>query len=394
MRKIGRFFCFSGPGGHFSGGLTKKGELKRMNNHWALITLHELDGIGWKTIRRLVDAFPDLCELPGIPEEVLCSLGIPSAKAGLIVSGMTAENISRVQDRYSRSPVVPVVRGHVGYPSMLEETSQPPWVLYTRGRLELLERPGIAVVGTRTPTVYGKRMAEVFARDLSRAGVCVVSGLARGIDGAAHQGALEEPGGTIAVLGCGIDIIYPREHSFLYHQIAEKGLILSEYPPGMQGSPGLFPQRNRIIAGLSLGTFVVEAALKSGSLITADQALDESRDVFALPGPVTSPKSTGTNSLIQQGAKLVTCAADILQEYKDLAASGINPSASAKTTEYTGKLSVEEERILALLAEGPASIDDLIERLQTNFGHLHAILLSLTLKKRIEQLPGSVYILL
>jgi DNA processing protein len=366
-----------------------------MDNHIMLIALHELDGIGWKTIRKLVHSFPDLTELLGASASLLQTLELPPGKPELLLSGLTEPYAAGIGRKYEAGSIVPVTRGQPEYPQLLEATAQPPWVLYTRGNRELLGRPGIAIVGTRTPTVYGKRMAEQYARELSRSGVCVVSGLARGIDGAAHLGALEEPGSTIAVLGCGIDVIYPKEHAYLYGRIAEKGLILSEYPPGRPGAPGLFPQRNRIIAGLSLGTFVIEAALKSGSLITADQALDESRDVFALPGPVTSPKSAGTNALIQQGAKLVACARDILDEYPELAAQSRNiPESHVHTRAYGEHLSAEEQRILKLLADAPMTIDDLIERLQTNFGHLHAILLSLQLKKRIEQLPGSVYILL
>lgn len=366
-----------------------------MNNRIMLIALHELDGIGWKTIQKLVCRFPDLTDLLGASESLLQTLELPPGKPELLLSGLTESYAEGAGRKYEAGSIVPITRGEPEYPQLLDATAQPPWVLYTRGRRELLERPGIAVVGTRTPTVYGKRMAEQFARELSCSGVCVVSGLARGIDGAAHEGALEGAGGTIAVLGCGIDVIYPKEHAYLYSRIAENGLILSEYPPGMFAAPGLFPQRNRIIAGLSLGTFVVEAALKSGSLITADQALDESRDVFALPGPVTSPKSSGAHALIQQGAKLVSCAKDILDEYPDLAALRRNiPESHAQTRAYGDQLSAEERRILKLLAEGSATIDELIERLQTNFGHLHAILLSLQLKKRIEQLPGSVYILL
>ncbi|WP_438446821.1 DNA-processing protein DprA [Gorillibacterium sp. sgz5001074] len=348
-----------------------------MKNHEILVTLHELEGIGWKTIRLLWGRYPELQDVLGASVQELRSLGLPQNKAAYLASRLTEQAVAAVSAKYEGSDIVPLTRCSPEYPELLSETGQPPWVLYSRGRRELLDKPCIAVVGTRTPTIYGKRAAERFARDLSEAGVCVVSGLARGIDGAAHQSALHGSGSTIAVLGCGIDVIYPREHASLYHNIAEKGLILSEYPPGMSGAPGMFPQRNRIIAGVSLGTLVVEAALQSGSLITADLALEESRDVFAVPGPLTSPKSAGTNRLIQKGAQLVTGAHDLMAEYKHIVGQGQHLSPERGGCR---ELTPEEARIMELLGEGPCTIDDLVERSQTNFGLLHAILLSLQMK--------------
>lgn len=362
-----------------------------MNNHSILIALHELEGIGWKTIRLLTDAYPNLEELLDATDAELQELGLHRSKAYLIRSQLTEKAVMGTARKYEGSGIVPITVFDERYPDLLLQTSQPPWVLYTRGKLETLERPAIAVVGTRTPTVYGKRVAETLGRDLSESGVCVVSGLARGIDGAAHQGALLGDGSTIAVLGCGIDVIYPREHAGLYHAIADKGLIVSEYPPGTKGAPGMFPLRNRIIAGMSLGTLVVEAAQKSGSNITADMALDESRDIFAVPGPITSPKSAGAHAWIQKGAKLVTGVGDILSEYKHLAGIRFESDHGSRKT---GQLTEEELAVVKLLEEGPISIDELVERSQTNFGLLHAILLSLQMKKRIEQLPGSVYALI
>lgn len=366
-----------------------------MKNHNVLLAMHELDGVGWKTIRHLMNRYPELEDLIGASVEELRAAGLPPSKAELLSAGLTESYVQQVTAKYETGDIVPLTVESPEYPELLLQTSQPPWVIYTRGSIELLKLPTIAVVGTRTPTVYGKRMAESLCRDLSVAGICIVSGLAKGIDGIAHQGGLRGPGRTIGVLGCGIDVIYPKEHTFLYHEILEQGLLLSEYPPGMGAAPGMFPLRNRIIAGISLGTLVIEAALKSGSLITSDMALDESRDVFAVPGPVSSPKSAGTNRLIQNGAKLVTNADDLLIEYRHVIGWDPNRSGrTANTTPHGQILSPEEERVLALITEEPATIDDLVERLQTNFGHLHAILLSLQLKKRIEQLPGSVYVLI
>lgn len=393
-----------------------------MNNHWMLVALHELEGIGYVTIQKLVAAYPDLAELIGASVQSLCARGLPLNKAELVARRLTPGHVKRVVAHYEEGSVVPVTLGQESYPPLLEEIQGAPWVLYTIGRRELLLRPSIAVVGTRLPTVYGRRLGEVLSQDLSAAGLCIVSGLARGIDGSAHRGALRGQGSTIAVLGCGIDRIYPREHEELYRDIARDGLLISEYPPGTKPAPGLFPLRNRIIAGMTLGTLVVEADIQSGSLITAQNALDESREVFALPGPVNSPKSAGTNALIRAGeARLITCAADLVEEFRERSRACSEPMesminaardtlrSSIKTEQTAGSdrgdptanpsihpsaMPEEERRVLQLLSEGPATFDELIERLQTNFGHLHAILLSLLLKKRIEQLPGSVYILL
>lgn len=366
-----------------------------MDNSTMLLALHELEGVGWKTIDRVVRCVPELEELTGMSEAAFRSMGLTAPRAELLHSRLNKEYIKRIHDKYSRGFVAPVTRLDDDYPALLQQTAQPPWVLYGIGNRKLLGKPAIAVVGTRLPTVYGKRMAERFSKELSQAGICVVSGLAKGIDGCAHQGAIAEEGSTIAVLGCGVDVMYPREHAYLYREIAEKGLILSEYPPGTAAAPGLFPQRNRIIAGMTLGTLVVEADVKSGSLITTDYALDESRDVFALPGPITSPKSLGTNGLIQKGAKLVMDINDVLGEYIHVIGDRRNIGDQAANNRHNrGKMTGEETKVLEILAQGPATIDELIERLQTNFGHLHAILLSLLLKKAIEQLPGSVYVLI
>ena len=281
------------------------------------------------------------------------------------------------------------------YPEILRQIPQPPWVLYYKGNLSLLKKPVLAIVGTRTPTVYGIKTAEELACSLSHSGFCVVSGLARGIDSAAHTGALKGNSGTIGVLGSGLDRVYPPENLPLYRAIAEKGLLLTEYPLGTPAHPGLFPQRNRIIAGLSLGTIVVEAAARSGSLITVEFALDASRDVFAVPGPVHSPKSQGTLDLIKKGAaKLITSVNDIIEEYTHL----LSPAAPAnrqhiKQNNVPGfaGLTEEERKIYELLCSMPRTIDELLEQSQINFGHLHSVLLSLLMKKKIRELPGCIY---
>jgi DNA processing protein len=206
-----------------------------------------------------------------------------------------------------------VSRGRPGYPALLEELHDPPARLYLRGGpADLLDLPAVAIVGARSCSPYGAQVARELARDLARAGVVVVSGLARGVDGEAHRGALAAGGLTVAVLGCGIDRDYPRAHADLARRIAESGLVVSEYPPGVEPAPWRFPARNRIVAGLARATAVVEARERSGALITADFALELGREVFAVPGEITSGLSTGTNDLIRQGATPLLSADDVL----------------------------------------------------------------------------------
>ncbi len=366
-----------------------------MDDRFILFGLHEINGIGPKSIQSIVNQVPQLQELltfnslqtdsPG-----LTPYGLPVALIRLIKENLSERFINNRMDACRAAGVdfVTVIDDH--YPALLKQSSQPPWVLYFKGNYNLLSNPLIAMVGTRTPTMYGKKVAEMLSNQLSQSGFCVVSGMARGIDSECHKGAIKAVGGTIAVIGTGIDIVYPPENAGLSRAIAEKGLILSEYPLGTKAQPGLFPMRNRIIAGLCLGTVVVEAAIKSGSLITADQSLDESRDLYAVPGPVTSPKSEGAISLIKKGtAKLVTCAEDVIEEYKHLL---VIDHITTKTVNPSHKLSKDELFILDFISYEPVTFDTILEKSKFYFGHLHSVLLSLILKNKIEQLPGSAYI--
>lgn len=364
-----------------------------MDNRTILIALHQLEGIGWKTIQRIHQCFPELYEAVQLDSHDWQQLGITGNRAHVLAKGLKeldAERTAHMLEAYSSKDIGIMTILDDEYPSLLKQTAQPPWVLYYKGAIDIWNKLCIGVVGTRTPTTYGRRAAEQLSESLSSAQVCIVSGLARGIDSAAHVGALKGKGSTIAVLGCSIDQVYPPENKGLYQRIAEQGLILSEYPLHMKSHPGLFPQRNRIIAGLSAGVLVIEAALKSGSLITADQALEEARDVFALPGPITSPKSQGALALIKQGAKLVTCAEDIMEEYPHWISldelTHINASPSAQPA-----LTKDEQTIIDLLCKQSMTIDELLTHSQFNFGHLHSVLLNLLMTKRVEQLPGSVY---
>ncbi len=284
-----------------------------------------------------------------------------------------------------------VTLGDPDYPAALLDTDDPPALLYAMGQIDQLRQlqahQALAMVGSRNPTPQGKLNAHAFARNLSQAGLTIVSGLALGIDGASHEGALEGASSghiaTIAVVGTGLDRVYPRSHLQLAHRIAQQGLILSEYPLGTQPRPENFPRRNRIISGLSQGTLVVEAALESGSLITAKQALDQGREVFAIPGSIHSPQSKGCHALIRQGAKLVEAAQDVLEE---LHAPG--PTAQlALTLDRTPP----ETGLLSHLGHDPVNLDTLQARTGLDTPHLQAELLDLELACQVERLPGGLF---
>ncbi|WP_417912621.1 DNA-processing protein DprA [Candidatus Electronema sp. TJ] len=275
------------------------------------------------------------------------------------------------------------------YPPQLRTIHDPPALLWCRGDISFLQTPSVAVVGARSASGYGRNVSFMLARQLVQAGFTVVSGMAEGIDGQAHAGALAAGGSTVAVLGCGADVVYPRFHSRLYGQILAQGLIVSEYPLGAPPEPFRFPARNRIISGLSLGVIVVEAAVRSGAKITAELALEQNREVFAVPGRIDSPQSEGAHRLIQQGAHLVHSIEDILSGLPDIGGRG-RPSAAPLLPD---DLSTEERGVLTLFADcpGPADIDELTAKSGLPVSGLHGLLLSLELKGLLRQLPGQQY---
>jgi DNA processing protein len=354
-----------------------------------------LPGVGAVTQNRLWNSLGDISNLFSLDSRALASLGVPAKARPFIRSrgcrGMAAE----IYDWGRREECHFLVRGRPGYPPLLEEIHDPPVILYARGRLDALERPAVAVVGTRKPTVYGLQMAQGLGSDLAGRGIAVVSGLARGIDASAHRGCIEGGGSTVAVLGCGIDVVYPREHHQLTREILQRGLLVSEFIPGTSPAPQNFPARNRIISGLSLGTLIVEAGEYSGSLITARLAMEQNREIFALPGNLTSPQSSGPNFLIKQGAKLVQTWRDIVEELppdirKDLCTDGDREAARKPEPEA---LSEEETRILQLLKMDEAiQFDKIHSGSGFSISHLSNLLLSLEMGGRIRQLPGNLYV--
>lgn len=270
-----------------------------------------------------------------------------------------------------------------GYPQALLDCADPPVLLYLTGRAELLNRRGLAIVGSRNPTPQGINDASAFAASLGQAGLTVVSGLALGIDAAAHRGALRTPGATIAVTGTGADRVYPARNRDLAHAIAADGAIISEFPLGTPPIAANFPRRNRLIAGLAQGCLVVEAAAKSGSLITARLAAECGREVFAIPGSIHSPLAKGCHQLLKQGAKLVECAEDILEELRW-------PAQPAAPTQ-PGPKSVASEALLRVMGHDPCAIDTLVARSGLTPDALIAMLLQLELDGRVASLPGGLY---
>jgi DNA processing protein len=282
--------------------------------------------------------------------------------------------------------------GDSHYPAGLLNTEDPPLMLYVMGEVAAPWPAGIAVVGSRNPTPQGLANARQFSRSFAQAGLTVVSGLALGVDAAAHEGALEgvAPGqlATIAVVGTGLDRVYPRQHLELAHRIALRGLVVSEYPLGTPPLSANFPRRNRIISALSQGTVVVEAALRSGSLITARQAAEQGRDVFAIPGSIHSPQSRGCHALLKQGAKLVESAQDVLEE---LVLPGRPPVAAAPQPLELPADELAEHGLLAVLGFDPVSLDALVARTGVAPAHLQAQLLELELRGDVARLPGGLF---
>lgn len=359
-----------------------------MDKKWILLGLHECEGIGWKTIANILEKDDEWERAVDFSAADWMDRGLPPERAILLSRQFTIPWIEQRMKILHDKGIQVITYFDTAYPILMKETSKAPWVLYAKGNISLLSNMSIAMVGTRIPTAYGRKTGSWLAEELCAKGIGIVSGMARGIDGVCHKAALDCGGATIAVLGTAIDVPYPSEHTALYQTIADAGLIVSEYPVGMKGHPGLFPQRNRIIAGITHGTIVVEADSKSGSLITADLALEAGRDVFAVPGPITSPKSKGTLELIKQGAKMVTEPNDILEEYAGLVSiSQDKPESSSQHNLLTD----DERHIYHMLEQGIHEFDELLMRSGSDFGLLHSVLLSLIMKKTVVQLPGSVF---
>lgn len=282
------------------------------------------------------------------------------------------------------------------YPQTLLQIYDPPVLLYVRGDPQVLNLPSLSIVGTRRPTLYGTQMAQRLGRELAARGLVVVSGMARGIDAIGHQGAMDASGRAIGVLGTGIDVCYPKENKKLYEKVLERGAIISEFPLRTHPAPENFPVRNRIVAGMPLGVVVVEGAQYSGSLITARLAMEFGREVFGVPGNVTQPVSFAPNQLIKQGAKLVTCAADVIEELPTPVRAALTqaeaPEAEQRNLLAAAALNSSEKKLFELLsADVPVHIDDIVELSGLNSSEVLATLFNLEMKGIIRQLPGKQF---
>ncbi|MCL2229286.1 MAG: DNA-processing protein DprA [Firmicutes bacterium] len=280
-------------------------------------------------------------------------------------------------------------RGDKNYPSRLNELRQPPPVLYCKGELSLLERPSIAIVGTRTCTRYGVEVAKRFSKKFAEAGAVVISGLADGIDTAAHQGACEVGAeNTIAVLGNGVNYFYPSTNRDLQNKIGEKGLLISEYLPNEKSSKFFFPARNRIVAALASALLIVEADLKSGTMITKDFALELGIDVFAVPGNVTSLQSRGTNAIIKEAHVAIACEPDdVLSVFGITSPKGKTPKVKLPPVQ----LSFDEKRVLDIIGKEEIHIDDLIEQTGMEFGQFSSLLTNMEMRGLVQKYPGNIF---
>lgn len=357
-----------------------------VNDRKALLSLSLLPNIGNGTLKAIYDEGLGFQEAWRDPD-VLAAKGIMS-KTNCQRLGDLKRDIcpDMLFEKMEREGISILTRWDDDYPSRLEHLHDVPALLYIRGCASLLDRDMVAVVGARKATVYGKRVAQELGKTLGEIGITVISGLARGIDSSAHRGAIANLGSTIAVLGSGVDVVYPRENEELYREIMEKGLIISEFPPGTKPEPRNFPRRNRIIAALAYAVVVVEAGEKSGALITADLALEMGREVWAVPGPITSPQSVGTNRLIRDGAMVMLDPADIVRSLKPEATS-VNKMKSQDLL-----LTLEEEKVLLSLGQVPVNIDELKRETGISHGELSVILLNLEMKGIIACQPGNYYV--
>lgn len=347
---------------------------------------HLVPGIGATRLARLVDHFGSLSDAWNASPVALRASGLNERATQALVATRANTSLDAEMERVRRSGCGILTLADDDYPRLLREIPSPPPVLYVRGELRPEDEQAVAMVGTRRATSYGREMSRRLSFDLAGNGVTVVSGLARGIDAVAHEASLEAGGRTIAVLGCGIDTIYPREHRRLAEQIAEQGAVVTEFPIGTRPDAANFPVRNRLISGLSLGVVVVEAPLRSGALITSNFAADHGRTVFAVPGSALSAMSEGTIQLLRDGATVAACADDIL--------GALNLKDRKITLEARQLLPTtdDEQRILDLIEGDPRHIDEVALDTGIPIGHLSALLLQMQLKGFVRNVGTQHYV--
>jgi len=377
--------------------------------YWLALML--VPSLGTRTAGKLLDRFHTPQTIFRSSRTELEAAGVGGAVAQSIVSGCTFEDAAAQQEKLRQASAWLVTVNDPRYPALLREIFDPPILLFARGRLELLQSISLGVVGTRRPTPYGLAASERLSADLAHAGLAIVSGMARGIDSAAHKGTLAAGGDTIAVLGCGVDIVYPSENRKLATEIAAKGLLVSEFPMGATAFPQNFPIRNRIISGMSVGVLVVEGAQYSGSAITAKLAMDQGREVFAVPGNITSKLSWGPNLLIKQGAKLIQDWNDVIAELpaesrrhlidrgrQRILAEGEVATSRTNQSSLVNSLGPEigpvaRRALDALQVDSGVHLDNLLEIVQdTSTSELIAALFELEMLGLVRQLPGKNFV--
>jgi DNA processing protein len=365
-----------------------------MESREALVALNLIEGIGPVRVRQLLEAFGDAPSILGASRSRLLQVrGVGEDTAEAIAQwektvDLVAE-LKRVADFGCRI----ITQQDEDYPELLRQIYDPPIVLYARGQLTARDKNAVAIVGSRQTTHYGQEVARKLGYQLAYVGVTVVSGGARGIDTAGHQGALNASGRTVAVLGTGINIVFPPENAELFERIAANGAVLTQFPFNRPADKQSFPIRNRIVAGMTLGTVVVEASLNSGALITANFATDYGRQVFAVPGRIDSPRSKGCHELIKKGAKLCEGAEDILSEFEYLFPSSNRPAAPSQTGQLAAlTLSENEQKVYDALGKEETTIDEVIRQSGLPCSAVSVALLALEMKRVIRQLPGKLFV--
>jgi DNA processing protein len=359
----------------------------------AYLTLAQVPGIGAARLETMLAAFETPIGAYSAPFELLCALPEFSRAAATALKRASLDDGRRLAEATERLGGRVLLAMDADFPQLLRTIPDPPPVLFALGELRLLDPPAVAIVGSRDHTGYGAEVCRLLAVEAAAVGVVVVSGMARGLDAVAHRAALDAGGATIGVLGNGLGVVYPSANRELYDRVAAGGLLLTEFPPGERPHVGSFPRRNRLISGLARATVVVEAAAGSGALITAGTALDQSREVLAVPGPITSLVSVGCNRLIRDGATPFLEPADLLQHFPECERIVLSPPMGplATATPLPESLTREERELVQLLGGQPLHLDDLVARSSRAAGDLLSLLCGLELAGVIEQRPGRLF---
>jgi DNA processing protein len=365
-----------------------------MESREALVALNLIEGVGPVRVRQLLEFFGDAPSvLKASRQQLLAVRGIGDETAGAIAGWETTVDLAAELKRIADFGCRVITQEDAEYPAMLREIYDPPVVLYIKGALTDRDKNSVAMVGSRQTTHYGIETARKLAYQLAYTGVTVVSGGARGIDTAAHQGALSGKGRTVVILGTAINVVFPPENAELFERIAANGAVISQFPFNRNGDRQSFAIRNRIVAGMTLGTVVVEANMTSGALITANFATEYGRQVFAVPGRIDSPRSKGCHDLIKKGAKLCEGIEDILSEFEYLFPSSNRPPSVSETGTLPAlELSENEQKVYDVLGKEELSIDDVIRKCGLPASATSVALFSLEMKRLIRQLPGKMFL--